>query len=287
VARHFARAAALLLGSLAAGCSLLTDVGSLIAPAGDGGNGADAADAATRDSSSDARDDVDAAALDAPPAGRFCDSVMPQPTFCDDFDVGMFGANWNMPNIVGPGAALSADAFARSPPTALRAAAGTPLQQAYANITKDFSGTTRIIDYAFDLYVERKSTGSDPIEVCDVGVNANGDTYYVAVLLGNTDYVLAEHDPPMGNGESMSIPISSPLPTKKWVRVAFRIDYAPAMGSPNVTFSIDGVVGLSTALPAYGWKPGTAWAQAGIGWAGSGSTGGEVLVDNVVVRLTP
>jgi hypothetical protein len=82
---------------------------------------------ARADSPTDSRGEAtqDAAPGDAPadtgaevpsdaPALRYCQTLSPQPLFCDDFDVGVLGATWDTVSTGGGTMALAS--FAQSPP---------------------------------------------------------------------------------------------------------------------------------------------------------------------------
>lgn len=117
---------------LSDGIGTLSEAGLTEAsPGPDSSSGSDAYVASDVAHQVDTGDPIDAAASDASAAdafvsgdadaSAFCASLVPAPTFCDDFDVGALGQGWSSPRLNG----FTLDSFAFSPPDSARALATT------------------------------------------------------------------------------------------------------------------------------------------------------------------
>jgi len=211
----------------------------------------------------------------------FCTSIAPAPTFCDSFDRGAFGASWSKSDVYGAGAAIGTSSLAWTPPLSFHSIVDVDDGGSAANLSENFDGTGRAVDYSFDLYVERKPSQGGT-EISGVGVSIGEDDYYLDIVLG-PDVVNIEHDGP--NGDATSAPLAN-IPTGRWMNVAWHLDLAPEAGAPSARLEIDGAIVYSNALPPYGFAPGSTWIFAGIGWQSPDADGTVIDVDDVVAGVT-
>jgi hypothetical protein len=264
-------------------CTVLTDVDSLRSRPDASMSEAGGSDAAV-DGTTDIPDSASDTPLMTDSGGkRFCETVSPMPTFCEDFDVGAFGAAWGTPNVNGTGTALGPfSMITHSSPNALQAMIGGPSTNTMeANLPKLFGGTFSVLDYSFWLYLVKKPTVSQ-MEFADVGVNVGQDSYYVGIVVGANDYAFAEHDSASPT-QYMSYSVSG-LVTGKWMHVEWHLNLnAPA----SVVLKVDGATAWSGMLPAFGFTKGAPWIGAGINYASKDVNGGELLIDDLTLTMTP
>ncbi|MEO6574904.1 MAG: hypothetical protein ABIP89_13755 [Polyangiaceae bacterium] len=99
----------------------------------------------------------DATTVDAADAGptRFCDSVVPAPVFCDDFDVGALGKSWDFFLTSPPGTGVLDGTDVRSTPSAfvITTAMVNAAESANLLLRKSVTGTPARVRLAFDVLV--------------------------------------------------------------------------------------------------------------------------------------
>jgi hypothetical protein len=220
----------------------------------------------------------------------FCASLSPAPAFCDDFDHGTFGAQWETPLLSGGGILGSSNQLAYSPPTSLHALTGSSDAGCSQALPAALSGTASVIDYSFALYIAQSPMEGGVAELGGVGVDIGGDAYYVDIFLA-PDKANMEHDNDAGPVSSMRAPLSQPIPRGVWVPLRWHLVLTADGGGPSALLEMgeqpSTQILFAQVLPPYGYAPGTPRFSAGIGYATPEKAGTEVYVDNVVVRVTP
>lgn len=253
----------------------------------DGGAGSDA----SADAGADATPGTDATPdgfIPGDGGGRFCDTVKTA-TFCDDFDVGTFGAAWLTPQLSGTGSTLLPSTPARSSPFAARSkVTGPQVSFQGASMRKEFGGTYGVMDFSYALYLVKKPTTAG-LEVGDLGIFGASEKWYCGlILVSSSDQGFFEHDKSGSPNQYASSPLAAPIPTGKWVQIAWHLELDPARGGPAVTLKVDGVTAYAAAItPSFGFAKGSLFASAGIVYADPVTDGGEILVDDVVVTVGP
>ena len=233
----------LALFALGLACNALpavsVDDGGVSAP--DAGPPASASDAGPAEDSGDAHAPRDGAEVGAP---TWCDTRVPAPVFCDDFDRGELGARWDFFLKSPPGTAALDFTDARSSPNALTIVTG------------------KIADAEFGSILLRKTVGGSPIRArlgFDVRVDATqtSGTLAIATLDLATDHLLTLYlrdDNPGSPGPALvevppggAPPVRNALPVVpavgQWTRVELDVD--AAAGKATVRFDgktiLDGV----------------------------------------------
>lgn len=252
-------------------------------PLSGGGGGGDAG------SSGDAGDAGDSGTPDVIVTGdgsaRYCDGFK-NATFCDDFDVGTLGAGWLPPDLKGAGSTVAQSSTAQSLPFSLRSTiTGPQSNDPVAYIEKDFPGTWVALDYSYYLYVVKRPTTTG-MEIGDVGVFTSTEAWYAGLIVGgSTDQGFVEHDKPATPSQYAPTQLTAPTPVGKWVHVEWHVVLDP---QPSATLKMDGAIVYDVQIPGnFGFAKGAIFVEAGIAFSDKSTNGGEVLVDGVVVRLTP
>lgn len=261
---------ALAPASAVAGCSLLvaTDglTGAAVTPGNDGG-GPETSTAA--EAGTDAA--ADAAEAGAPPFS--CDSLVPKPKLCADFDTGSLtdvGRN--------SGAAPVLDSsISQSPARAMLATVEATATERFSKVVHDFTDTPTSFVTSFDVYFDEYDTTHD-VELVTVQLRRTGtNSCIVNVAVRLNAWTL---DETCEGAPALAVAHRSALFMKlsRWTHIEFSTDFSAR------TFSlvIDGdktfanvpiQPGLATGLPTLG---------IGIAYLQTNATRSKARFDNVV-----
>lgn len=271
-------------------CSLLTSLDGL-------SGGADASDASSNpgeggplaDSATDSLATGDTGQADAA-AARFCASLAPQPTYCDDFDDGVVTGNGWTTNVTASAASVSlVTADASSPPNALRCVVnplGIDGGSGHASLRRAIAGPVTRIRKGFDI---RVSSIAGTMEATEISTKAAGSStnYYVGIAISSslTLTVYSEHDPIDGgsfyHNEFLA---SGGLVLNQWARLVLDLNLAAV--PPTVSLTVNGVVALPPTVLDDGILPGAMLIGAGLTYVYNPPMTFVVDVDNLVVDIT-
>ncbi len=227
---------------------------------------------------------VDGALAPADAAPPFCSTVVPAPTFCDDFDSGVFGERWTMRSELNGGFVEATATQVRSAPTAARhrfedQANGITA----ASLDLQLSNATSRFTVGFDLFVVvRPTTGSIEIAGITVVVAGMGSFFQQITLSADgVDTYLEEFRPEAGGFMYGETVLAAGIPTGQWVHV----DLDLATDLQTYLIKLDGTA-VAEGTCRYELVPGPVLFDSGISWASGALTASEVIVDNVVINAS-
>jgi hypothetical protein len=177
--------------------------------------------------------------------GRWCDTVSPKPTFCDDFDVGDLGVTWNFFQQTAPGVGVHDEATFVSAPAAFGVRTKKCAQDETGTILlrKTIDGSASRAVLAFDMNADAvQGDGTLAIATLDLSTT-HLLTLYLRDDDPNTPGPTLTEVPPDGGGPVRN-PFTAVPAAAKWVHVVLDVD--AANGKAVVTF--DGAQALSIAL---------------------------------------
>lgn len=278
--RMHCTAAAALIASCVAGCTLLVSLDGLSESGGAGPDAAGPDTTGTDGTAGDAGLPHDAA-LDSAPDAFGCPGS--GAAVCEDFDVGDPLSRWSPIVTSNAALTLATDLF-RSAPRALRSSVSSGSDGRFAYLGRELaeSGTVSSARMSYSLYVEQRPTTGE-LEVGLLrftGKDGLRSEFYVAV--GKDASFLVEQTIPDGGPlDNKYEPIGDAITAGKWQRVDIDVSIA---GTKRMSIRVDGIEILQRSLV---WAaPGLASAFVGITYAGTNVTG-ALLVDDVVVELLP
>lgn len=249
---------------------------------GSGSTGADASVDGPKEASTDGGSDVTSDV----PAGRYCATLSPTPSFCDDFDdTGLITPKWDGVS-TNAGATIARDsADSVSAPSSLLAVSppGNGTSSAYAyHASVSPKSKVRV---AFDIKIDARDTQSGYAEIDYIRFEGAG-FQFASYLRVNTPskyetQLAVEAYLPDGG-----IPVHDLTVTggrfDQWTRVAITFDLA---SNPHLaSVSINGVQVASQALEANMYGPGPVTVRPGIGFVGSpAASSWKIRQDNLTI----
>jgi hypothetical protein len=264
--------ASLMLGA----CSLLTDVGSLQSDAGvipeAGAPDVPIADATSEQAPPDAAD-AEAGTL------GFCAALPTKPKFCEDFDEGLFSAQFS--NVQqNNGTCAASSAASRSAPSSFLAQ--VPASDAGAGsafMSRLFVGGASRVDYAFDFRAEAWPTAGKSVVVAGIIIDEGLPSQHTLSFYVTDSYAAVEEIFLQNNMNKYvdHALITHPL-LNQWTRVAIALD----LQARTAAVTLDGATALgSTALDA-SWGTGVPSIDLGISYVATTAMGSTMRYDNVV-----
>jgi hypothetical protein len=277
----------LLLGA-AVGCSLTTDLSRLAGGAADGG--AEPSDAESLpDGAGEANSagNTDGAADGTRDADAFCTSLLPSPTFCDDFDENPIGFDWAAPNLVsGAARVFDSTTFTSSPHSlyfTLPQLDGGQVQS-IANQRKDFMGTLSGIMVAFAVRVDAMASGTAAGLAAIHGVDTQGgllELRFIQTSSGGAD--LSEARNPGTGFTYRSYGLNRYPLSGQWTRVSFDLGFGPG-NVATASATIDGVEALAPTPLQASMAPQPLSVVLGFGYVSPSLGGWKAHYDDVTVR---
>lgn len=221
------------------------------------------------------RDAAVTEAGDGGDAGRWCDSLSPAPSFCDDFDDdgGPF-ARWTNQFLRAGGTVSRDPGDFRSPPNALLAVSPPTATASAANLHRDVTTTVSTLHVAYDMKIDARDTAAGYAEVnyIDFSTADVPFAFYLRVYddPNSTSTATIEAYPPDGGVLNHDLPLLGAPRFDTWTRVGVDIDLASATRTMTVT--IDGATAAQQTLEPDLYAPGPVSVHVGIGYTGSPST---------------
>ncbi|MEA2746686.1 MAG: hypothetical protein QOI41_829 [Myxococcales bacterium] len=281
--------------ALLAACSLTTSLDGFTGGADDAGIASDSAgeagptgEAGPLPEGSTGNDaGIDA---EAGPAVPYCDSLVPKPTFCDDFErpnsdvVG----SWGVRSLSGGGVVTIGPSTRTATGSELEASipvfdAGSVSQAA---LDRTFTGLVQKATLSYALRIEAApGQGSQQLMVVSVAPPASGGDFFQTYLfVMPSGVILVEQTFPnggTGGGNFVQNPLTVPIVFGKWQRIEMTVTLtAPA----SILLTVDGVVAFNgVADPAY--KPGQVVVDNGIHYTNTPSGPLSVHIDDLFVDL--
>ena len=265
-----------------AACSLTTSLDgySGAVPPSEAGN--DAADATT-----DA--DADADAGGGKDGGRFCASLTPSPTFCDDFDEEGPFTPW-VETRVNAGSTITRDhgAFRSAPSSLLTVSQGSAMGGGAAFLRLTSPSAVRRARFAYDLRVDARDPQTGYAEVSYLRFGGADKVYAFYVRLfhdpARTTAFTAEAYLPDGGIPQHNVNLAGDPKFTDWTRIVVDVDLRTA---PHVTVTVDGALAGETTLEPSLYPPSVATVEPGVGYAGSPAGAWKLRYDNVAVDWEP
>jgi hypothetical protein len=228
------------------------------------------------------------AAIDASDAG-FCQSLSPQPTFCEDFDEHAIDAAWTISSDPATSATRDTAQF-QSAPYACLLTTQTVATSALAYVDRAFNvpiGTSR---FAFDIYIDQiDSTMSDDVELAFIDLGSY--TLFIKHRPDSSDTYLLEGFPTDAGMNYHPIDFATPLARGQWTRV--EIDtVASASGGIGTFEALMAPVGTPLAVMVDAQAPeataaGNPTIALRIVFYSGGGGPARVYFDNVTFDMAP
>jgi hypothetical protein len=261
--------------ALLAGCEALFPLDDL-----GGGRATDAgtSDGAPPPPSDAAPPDVAEAAsdagADADACRGYCACLVPQPSFCDDFDEGGLTA-WSTPDTTDGGTVMVVAGAAVSPPNVLRVEVPTvDAGGARASVRKSFGATTTTLRLEVDVFATDWT--DDQMIAFDVDAN-----YGVGLVFSAAKVGVFEENGPTQTFNYLSG--ATPPPTNAWTHVVVDLRLG---ANPTISLSYGDPDGGATVYTAGIGAPskGAPTFELGAIYIQSSPTGWRATFDNVVLR---
>ncbi len=258
------------------------------------------------DAGIEARADAGDAALDVPgdtasardgaeagdaAAASFCASLVPQPSFCDDFDEGrMLADDWTKLEIFPPNAGtLSTDPSASfSAPASLAASVGPGTSSsagliAYVQRVLATPATSRA-HLQYEIHLDSADM-NESVEVSQLafGGGTGIGPYIIDLFFGPSGAVLQEEIPTDGPTTFRQYPLAVQPGMGTWSLVDLVVDFA----NVTMTVTVDGAPAVQRALDP-GYQTGSVSLNLGTGYYSSGFVPvarGAAHLDNVVLDV--
>lgn len=279
---------------LIAACSLTTSLDgfsggaadALTPPDGGGETGASGEAGPLPEGSTGTDGGIDA---DAGPSVPYCDSLVPTPTFCDDFErtnANVIGS-WSTRSLRG-GGVVTIDPSTRTATgselhTSIPVFAAGSVSEAALNRT--FLGSAQQIKLSYALRIESApGEGGQQVMAVSVAPPASNNEFFQAYLyVRPTGVILVEQTFPGdgGSGNFVQHPLATPIHFGVWQRIEMTVTLtAPA----SILLTVDGAVAFNgVADPAY--KPGQVSVGSGIHYTITPSGPLSLHLDDLFVDL--
>ena len=275
---------------LVLGCSLTTSLSGL-------SNGADlpastAPDGGEAGASNDGGPSLDGSAGkdgggDAAAALPFCDSLVPQPTFCDDFErTSLLGA-WDRRDLSG-GGSVTLESSTRTPAGREMLAAipvfpaGSVSIAALVHTLVD----AQVITLSYSLRIDAApAQGAQQVMLVNVSPSdGSGDAFHTYLFVSPTGTVLVEETFPNSPGTMNTFTqktLSEPIVFGVWQRVQMTLK----LSSPTrVTLTVDGKTSFDDVADPF-YRPGKVGVVAGVHYTSTPSGPLSLRVDDLTVDL--
>jgi hypothetical protein len=281
--------------ALLAACSLTTSLDGLRGDAvdtvtpSDGGGETGASDGAgpLPDGGVGSDAGIDA---DAGPTGPYCDSLVPKPTFCDDFErtnANVVGS-WDTRALNG-GGVVTIDPSTRTA-TGRELNASIPVFAAgsvsEAALDRTFVSSAQRIKLSYALRIEAApGQGRQQVMLVSVSPPASNNDFFEAYLfVMDTGVILVEQTFPAGvgaGGNFVQNTLTTPIAFGKWQRIEMTLTLtAPA----SILLTVDGAVAFNGAAdPAF--KPGQVSLAGGIHYTDTPSGPLALHIDDLFLDL--
>ncbi|HUS31462.1 MAG TPA: hypothetical protein VMZ53_23315 [Kofleriaceae bacterium] len=210
----------------------------------------------------------------------FCETVMPPPTFCADFDSSLDPMVGFSSALLMNGGRVSVSPMAFSGRGSLESAFDdppTPGQYTTATLIYEAQAPVSSIALDYEVYFPARPTSGSHIESQDIAIaTASGTFFYDLDIFPNApDHFLQELSAGTFMVNNVNIPQVS---TGVWHHVRMTLDLAAA----THTFAIDGST-LSSGPTNFPLIPGVPRLEAGINYEINSPTGNKIYVDNLVL----
>lgn len=264
--------------SFTAGCSLITDVGSLqTGKDADSLPDAQSQDGPTVDSGTDTG--MMGGDAEAGPLG-FCASLVTAPKLCEDFDTGLFSAKFSSVHQNGGTVAGSGTAFQSSPNALLAQVPASDAGLGSGYMQRLFIGTATTLSYAFDFRPETWTTGSKSVVVAGIVIDDGLATEHTLNLYLTDGYAAVEEIFKKNNMNMfVDHTLTAPFLLGQWTRVIMTLD----LGARTAKVELGAVVALAPTMLDASWAAGTPACNLGISYVASTAMPWSMRYDNVVL----
>ena len=265
---------ALLSMAAPAGCSLLVSTDGLSSAAGataplDAASESGPGDAALLDGSTTAD------ATDGQPAGGFCDSVNPKPTFCADFDT---GALETFALVGGP---TLDPTFARSPPRSLMAVVEQGAVERFARVEHPLSVSPTYAAVSLQVFLDEYDAGKD-LEIGGLLLKpSNGSSCALFAAVRSGRWTADQYCQTSGTTTASNVGTSSAAGVMgRWFALTLVLD----LEKRHLSLSVDGVIVIDSRPldAAVVFAPATVYV--GLAYVSVDATRTRLHVDNLTVE---
>jgi hypothetical protein len=188
---------------------------------------------------------------DASVGSGFCESLVPKPTFCDDFD-GLFPDRWTVEQQPASAIARVGDPHVSSP-YALRLDRGAG--SSWAHIHRSFPDVTPAEELVLDMqvYVSKRADAAFELAVIELA-HLDDVPYAVELELLGDGTLRLEEDIPSGGGRRVERQLRTELPVRlgAWTHMTVKVSLNPPLSS-SLTITVEGGEGFTEALSAHGF----------------------------------
>lgn len=227
---------------------------------------------------------------DAGPTLPFCDSLVPKPTFCDDFErananvVGSWGAR-----SLSGGGVVTIDPSTRMA-TGRELNASIPVFPAgsvsQAALDRSFTGLVQKVTLSYALRIEAApEQGSQQVMVVAVSPPAsNGDFFQTYLFVMPSGVILVEQTFPGGAGGAGNFvqnPLTTPIVFGKWQRIEMTLTLTTPT---SILLTVDGAVAFNGVADA-AFKPGSITVNNGIHYTDTPSGPLSLHIDDLFLDL--
>jgi hypothetical protein len=226
---------------------------------------------------------------DASPLGPYCDSLVPKPSFCDDFERASASAlgSWDSRALSG-GGVVTLDPSTRTP-TGRELHVSIPVFPAgsvsVASLDRTFVAA-QIIKLSYALRIDAAPPqGAQQVMVVSVSPPAsNGDFFHTYLFVAPDGVRLVEETFPAGSnagGAFVQNTLAVPIVFGTWQRIDMTLVLT---APPRISLHVDGMVAFDGAADPF-YRPGVAGVSAGIHYTDTPSGPLSARVDDLYVDL--
>ncbi len=265
--------------ALAPAACLFPDLGGL-RPGADSGSDACASCIGDAGPSDVVTKDV---APDSPPPpvdAGFCASAGAH-TLCEDFDNGLYSAQFTNVHTTQFGTMGSNNAAYVSPPLSLFAdIAARPTLGDQAFMTRVFTGSVSTATYSFDVRLDSWTTGGKAGVFAAIVLNDSLPTFHTLSLYTTDTYAALEEGfrEPDGGTAYIDHTLTTSFQLGKWTHVSFSVD----LNAKTCSAQLDGVTVVATSSMDTSWAPGPLGIDLGFSYLSSETAAWQARFDNVV-----
>ena len=222
---------------------------------------------------------------------RYCLSLSPAPTFCDDFDEGTpVGASWTNDMTTLKSTVTLGQAIVRSAPNAM--VATTPPQSGTGSypaafLEKDFTGTAHQVVFTADVYIEQADPTYMGAGATIMIIGFDGGLLRLNTHADTSTSVFDDYANPDGGANDLYAgpPEGFNVPQHQWVRFVMTAD----ADMKTIGLTMNTGSGPQAVVPP-GWPVpqnmgSNAKVFAGLYYANTTTSGWIVHYDNVVVNV--
>ena len=214
---------------------------------GGGGHGGATTTVTSSASSSSAASSSSGTAL------TYCQSLAPQPLFCDDFEAGPLVPTWDHHPFANGSAEQSTEQATPFPGHAFRAwyMGGGLASDNLGHISKAFPPGYATMHLAFDVFINQYAAGAELTYIAEIDLS-NGYGVLLHAVPGAATIQQRSPIPPVLGNEISS---SKDLGMQTWTHVDIALSLVTNLQS-IVTLTIDGTKALAKGDLQNGWEPG-------------------------------